>query len=342
MSAKNYSKSCLTKIFKASEVKFLNNLNYWLSNKNDYGIQKFGWKWIYNTLDQWAKQTKLSKISIRRAIENLKKQNIIFVEYLSQNKRDRTLFYSINYKKLDDILNGSYALESKEKIQNEHLNEHMYNKENNNKINKSYKSPDNFSQKSSKVSEIVVSVSDSEKPKNTTVQDMIKAFHEEFSDVQINLDKNLARNLVAAFKLKFEGSLEKWKHFLKLIKTSTYLMSEKFKLTLRWLLKFSTIDRLRLGELGVKIKEFFTMVSDEEWQSRAEKQISKTDEPEEIKIIRKKIASKISPAKYMAWFKNVNFLQKDGILELIYPNRFVEDIIKTKFSENFNELISCI
>ncbi len=352
MLVKKYSKTDLSKFFKPSECAFLCNLSYWLSNKNNYGVQKFEKKWIYNTLEQWAKQTKFSKISIRRAIENLKKQNIVFSEYLSQNKRDRTLFYSINYKKLNEILENSSALKNNIEEQNEHMGEHMYYIDNNNNFNKSYKSLNNFSEKNFK--DLGENISNSEilvpkllvtaKLKNTTVQDMVKVFNDEFSDITIKLDKNLARNLVAAFKMKFESSLEKWKNFLKLIKTSSYLMGEKFKLTLRWLLKFSTIDRLKLGELGVKIKEFFTNeIQEDELQKRVEQHIAETDEDENFKTFRKQIAQKLSNAVYLTWFAKIKFKKQKGITNIIYPNKFVEDTIKIRYTDKVQNIFAeCI
>ena len=303
---------------------FLHQLQYW-TQRGQYGIEKDGRIWIYNTLDSWSKQLKCSKSTTQRIIRDLKGQGIIDSAYLSYNKRNRTLFYSINYDKFSDV----NLVKNKSKTEDEdHMFDHMYYKDNNNKINKSYKSSNSFFQKNSDVSK----PANVEKSKNTTIQDMLKTFNSEFSDISVRLDKNLSRNLVAAFKLKFEGSLEKWNQFLKLIKTSTYLMSEKFKLSLHWLLKFSTIDRLKLGELGVKINEFFTNdLFENDWRSKVEQQIAETDDCEKIKTIRRKIAEKITPAKYMTWFKNVKFLQKNKKIELIYPNRFIEDAIKTKF-----------
>ena len=349
MLVKKYSKTDLNKFFKPSEAAFLGNLNYWLSNKNNYGVQKFEKKWIYNTLEQWAKQTKFSKISIRRAIENLKKQNIIFTEYLSQNKRDRTLFYSINYEKLNKLLNKSSDPKNDLKERNEHMNEHMYYIDNNNKFNKSYKSLNNFSEKSSEgLSKEVANFGTSnlesvvdEKSKNTTVQDMIKIFNTEFSDISVKLDKRLARNLVAAFKMKFEGSLGKWREFLKLIKTSSYLMGEKFKLTLSWLLKFSTIDRLKLGELGVKIYNIFTnKIDDEELQRRVEQQISEIDEDENFKTFRKRIAEKLSNAVYLNWFAKIKFKKQEYMTNIIYPSKFVEDTINIRYMSEVQNVFS--
>ncbi len=327
---------------KKLEITFFKQLHYW-TQRGQYGLEKDGRIWIYNSLDSWAKQLKVSKSTIQRSIRSLKEQGIIDSEYLSHSKRNRTLFYSINYEILAKS-DFSHIVKIKAKIPaDEHMVDHMYYIDNNNKINKSYKSPNNFFEKSSKNLEENVSNLEPgvvEKPKNTIVQDMVKVFNSEFSDISVKLDKNLARNLVAAFKLKFEGSLEKWKEFLKLIKTSSYIMGEKFKLTLSWLLKFSTIDRLKLGELGVKIWSIFTnKINDEELQSRVDQQISEIDEDENFKIFRKQIAQKLSNAVYLNWFAKIKFEKQKDITNIIYPSKFVEDTINIRY---MSEVQKCI
>ena len=61
-------------------------------------------------------------------------------------------------------------------------------------------------------------------------------------------------------------------------KTSTYLMSEKFHLTIQWLLKFSTIDRLFQGDLGIKLKEVFFSKTEEEVIEIRQKEQAKSNE----------------------------------------------------------------
>ena len=338
-------------LFYKTELLFLKQVHYWCKQKK-YGIEKEGRIWIYNSLDKWAEQLGVSKSTIQRTIRSLKKQSILDSAYLSYNKRNRTLFYSINYDKLAG-LNHIPELVKNVKYHkgNDHMVDHMYI-DNNNNFNKSYKSIKNLSQKKledinldehtiveNQNPEYTNSEKVTEKPKNTTVQDMIRVFNEEFSDVSVQLDKSLARNMVAAFKIKFENSIQKWKGFLKLIKTSNYLMSEKFKLTLKWLLKFSTIDRLNLGELGVKICNIFiNKIDDEELQSRVEQQISETEEDEIFKNFRKQIAQKLSNAVYLNWFSKVKFENLKDIIRLVYPNKFIEDTIKIRYADKVQDI----
>lgn len=238
--------------------KFLNQLDYWIRRKK-YGVENGGKIWIYNTLEQWAEQLGVSKRTMQRAIKSLRDEGVIEAAYLSRNRRDRTLFYTINYEKGRSSRNSSsktaVSLRSENlSKKNDHMADHMAYIDNNNKnSNKS------FDMKNLQISDLPL-----EKVKPTIVQDMLKAFKMAFPNIQTILTKFLARNFVAAFKLKFQNSIVEWKKFLELIKTSSYLMNKQFKLTLHWILKFATIDRLKRGELGVKSEKVSSIITDEE------------------------------------------------------------------------------
>jgi DNA-binding Lrp family transcriptional regulator len=323
-----------------TQNQFLSCLTYWSTHSKSYGVEQNGRVWIYNTLEQWAKQLGVSKRTVQRTTKSLKELGVIDSANLSSNKRDRTLFYSINYEKLQNL---DVVKENK----NDHMVGHMYNRIHKQVINKSYKSQKDFSKKSFKedVSGKTIpeksSIEDSSlpKPKTTTVQDMVKELKSELPELQLTLNKNLAKEFVAAFKIKFKSSMEEWRKFLKLIKTSAYLMSEKFKLTIGWILKFSTIDRLKLGELGVKVLQIFdNKLTDEELQTEVEQRIFGIEEPENHKVIRKQILEKFSKATYLAWFKDLRFVVDGSLLKVLYPSKFIEETIKIRFSENFKQL----
>ena len=337
-------------LYKQHENKFLNQLSYW-AHKGKYGLEKDGKIWIYNTLDQWAAQLNVSKSTVQRVIRSLREKGILDSAYLSYNKRNRTLFYSINYEKLQNSDFSHMVKKAKNYNCNDHMVDHMYNKKHKQINNKSYKSQDSFSEKiledkgsfaanqESEMTDVAKQVL--EKPKNTSVQDMVKIFHEEFSDIPVKLDKNLAKNLVAALKLKFANSIQKWKNFLKLVKTSSYLTGEKFKLNLRWLLKFATIDRLNLGELGVKICNVFAnKIPDEELQSAVDQHISESGEGEMCQTLRKQLAKKLSNAVYLNWFSKVKFEKQEDIINVIYPSKFTEDTIKIRYADKLRELMN--
>ena len=328
---------------------FIKQLNYWIK-RGTYGIEHEGSIWIYNTLEDWAKQLGISKRSVQRAIKSLRDAGIVKAAFLSPNKRNRTLFYTIDYDKFDNnifqkrgkINSANDVVQSSEKNDNkDHLVGHMYII-NNNIINKSYKSEPIFDEKIDEINQ---------KPKNTTVQDMVKALTTEFPNIPIFMTKALAKRLVAAFKFKFKNSLEKWKEFLKLIKTSAYLMSEKFHLTIYWILKFTTIDRLFQGDLGVKLKEIFLSKTKEEEleiqqqeiakTSELKKQINELDETEKCKETRSQILQKVGNTKYETWFKKVFFSEENGCIIMNIPtqnNFFLYDYITNHFRDMLDNM----
>jgi DNA-binding MarR family transcriptional regulator len=327
----------LEKTLGKNETKFLKQLMYWSTHPNNYGIERNEKAWIYNTLEDWAKQLVVSKSTIQRAIRLLKSKGLVETSHQATNKYNRILFYSINHEVLDEFIKTQIRPRKPCRCThvNDYLNDHMYIRNNKQIINKSYKSKNNFSKNILENKKLETT----KDPKNTTIQDMLQEVKTKLPELSILLNKDLARKLVAAFKIKFRSSIEEWRKFLKLIKTSTYLMSEKFKLTLNWMLKFSTVDRLKLGELGVKVSQIFdNKLTEEELQSKVEQQFSGIEEPEEHKVIRKQILEKTSKAVYLAWFKDLRFVAEDNLLKVLYPNRFVEDTIKVRFSENFNRL----
>ena len=345
-----------------TELQFIKQLNYWI-RRGKYGMEHEGNIWIYNTLDQWAAQLNVSKRSIQRCISSLKQKGIIKTAFLSSNKRDRTLFYTIDYDnfninsltKKHVKTSPSHMAKSEEKLKlNDHMIDHMYIIDNININNKSYKSFDKDTSKNSEENTIsnLSKIQETKKlQKNTTIQDMLKELKTEFPEISIFLNKNLARNLVAAFKLKFKNSLVKWHEFLKLVKTSTYLMSEKFHLTIQWLLKFSTIDRLFQGDLGVKLKEvFFSKTEEEEIEIQQKEQaksnellqqINDLEETKACKEIRKKILQRIGNVKYETWFTKVFLTEEDNVVNVDIPTRsslFVFDYISNHFRDMLDSL----
>lgn len=286
-----------------SKKKFLHQLNYWIT-RGEYGIEHDGKIWIYNTLDDWAKQLGVSKRTIQRIIKALRDDGFIEATYLSDNKRDRTLFYTINYEKF----NVRKSLKHRDVLEkNGHKVDHMVYIDNNNKnFDKSYKSPD--SEISKKRSEESVQAK-----KPTIVQDMLNEFKKEFPEVPVFLTRLLARNLVAAFKIKFQNSLNEWKKFLRLIKTSAYLMGERFKLTIHWILKFVTIDRLRQGDLGVKLDQ--VIATPKEIEQQAQQNINQLNENQICKNKRIEVLNIVGINRYAKYLSNINkcrFVEENG------------------------------
>lgn len=85
-----------------NEAIFLQQLHYWLIQS---GKERDGRLWIYNTYEQWHAQLPFWSVrTIRRITGELKDKNLILttIKY-NQQKVDQTLWYSLEYRALDDM-----------------------------------------------------------------------------------------------------------------------------------------------------------------------------------------------------------------------------------------------
>lgn len=82
-----------------NQALFLQQVHYWLQTSR---TTHDGKKWTYNTLEEWHKQFPFfSKSTINRTISDLVESGLLIVSKLSENKHDRTNYYTIDYVKLE-------------------------------------------------------------------------------------------------------------------------------------------------------------------------------------------------------------------------------------------------
>jgi hypothetical protein len=175
------------------------------------------------------------------------------------------------------------------------------------------------------------------KKKTTTSQDMLMIWNTILGEkAQSSMSKELAPLLVSAFHKKFEQSLDQWKSYCELIKTSPYLMGEHFHLSIFWGLKFSAIDRIRAGELGVKPtltnNSIGQGVISAVTENQVEQMIEELPESTEAKTTRLQIARAIGAAAYHSWFHQATFVKRGDELQMVAPNSFVERYWETHYS----------
>ena len=100
----------LAKVIGLNESIFLCQLHYWLTKKEDKQDCRTifdGYVWVYNTFDEWQKQFPFwSKSTLKRTINNLRKNGYIICESHNRRGYDRTLWYRIDYEVLEDIPTG--------------------------------------------------------------------------------------------------------------------------------------------------------------------------------------------------------------------------------------------
>lgn len=86
------------------EAIILQQIQYWLSRSN---FVFKGRKWVYNTLDEWHEQFPwITKKSVGDKFRSLEKKGILIVGNFNKLKYDRTKWYSIDYDKLNSLINN--------------------------------------------------------------------------------------------------------------------------------------------------------------------------------------------------------------------------------------------
>ncbi|WP_336286593.1 hypothetical protein [Cronobacter dublinensis] len=82
-----------------NEAIVLQQLHYWLSETNS-GIEHEGRRWVYNTLDEWRENSFpfFSRETIKRTFASLKRAGVVMVKKLSQDKHNKTNYYTIIYE----------------------------------------------------------------------------------------------------------------------------------------------------------------------------------------------------------------------------------------------------
>lgn len=110
----------LAKKIGLNEAIFVQQLHYWLQRSNN---EKDGHKWVYNSSKQWEKQLPFSARTIERIIKSLREKGIIIIGSYNKKTFDRTNWYRINYKVLNELLSEIVEDEGKRGIESDNLTE---------------------------------------------------------------------------------------------------------------------------------------------------------------------------------------------------------------------------
>lgn len=98
-----------------NEAIILQQLQYWLTrSKKTYNNRK----WIYNSVRDWQKQFPwLSKTAITNRLNSLEEKGIIITANLNKRRFDRTKWYSIDYDKLNSLIESADKPENEPEIE---------------------------------------------------------------------------------------------------------------------------------------------------------------------------------------------------------------------------------
>jgi len=96
----------LAKKIGLNEAIVIQQLHYWIKNNKkanrNFKDEKF---WTYNSIRQWRENEFVfwSEKTIERILKSLENKELIEVGNYNKDKRDKTKWYTINYKKLNNI-----------------------------------------------------------------------------------------------------------------------------------------------------------------------------------------------------------------------------------------------
>jgi len=149
---------------------------------------------------------------------------------------------------------------------------------------------------------------------------------------ELHLTKKRAQFLVAAFNLKFDSCLEKWKKYCQDIASSRFLMGEiksSFRATLDWALKFDIIQKILEGNYGIGDRnpspassacESFVKNSKIELTSEEEAIQTLGNEPEHVRAFRLKWLNKFGASNYRDCIKDCAIEVGDDTTLILRPN----------------------
>ena len=107
---------------------FIQQVKYWMNKNRDKGRNYHdGHQWMFNTLEDWrAEFPWLSLMTIRRIVDTLKTKEILITGNYNKKKYDKTTWYSINERKLDEVIErykSECSKRTKASVQNEQMDD---------------------------------------------------------------------------------------------------------------------------------------------------------------------------------------------------------------------------
>ncbi|WP_010302089.1 DnaA N-terminal domain-containing protein [Candidatus Odyssella thessalonicensis] len=330
--------------FGATTAAFLSQLNYWITVTRS-GIIHNGKRWVFNTAEQWSKQIGVSDRQIRRIVASLRDAGVLLVAKLADYKSNRTNYYTINYERLNQLFEQlkipqdtlSVSVCTRQDVL-------MVKTKNTNRdcnISEKANKKENYEPQEDK-QELSISqcIPSNEVPATESnaniVHDMVNYWNATFPNSQTALRRDLVPLLLSALKRKFNSEIIKWKHYCKVIASSSYITSQNFKLSIYWALKYGIIDRINAGEFGVKPLPFIT--DEQALMREMYKDICQLSESEKCKEVRLKLLKVYGVFAYKHWFKTLKFFVSQDKITYIAPSKFHEDFIAREYRDILNQI----
>jgi hypothetical protein len=168
------------------------------------------------------------------------------------------------------------------------------------------------------------------------VREMFEVWKDEFPDSNEKLNIFTASLLNTAFRI-IGKNLSSFRLYLKIVKTSEFIMKRPHLLKMKWLLKFETMDNVGRGGYEVCKQPPTQGPSSEPSSENEDEEIGEIDEDDVCRKLRLRILRKIGRGCYRSWFSKVSMESIDtgnGSYEIKYTGpRFNVDRITTHYRE---------
>ena len=347
--------SSIAKKLGRTNALFLQQLHYKITSGDSVGVIFEGKRWVYNTYQDWVDHIKtISKSTIKRSIAFLKFKGIIACRALSKNKAMRVNYYTINYDRLNEILGLTEGKDLAPSIPIEIQRESIINSSFPHRVKMTSSSGQNDPMLYTEItSDIKINISEQKISQKILPNDkankskQVKEIKENYlakllldawfqiveqGKGELHLSKKRAQFLVAAFNLKFDKSMEKWKKYCQDISSSRFLMGEiksSFRATLDWALKFDVIQKILEGNYGIgdrrpstvpSAAESFLKNSKIELHSEEEAIQQTTDESELVREFRLKWLNKFGASTYRECLKDCAIEVGDDATLILRPS----------------------
>lgn len=168
----------------------------------------------------------------------------------------------------------------------------------------------------------------------TKINEMISIWNTVFKGKsEVTLRDDLKNLLSESLKNSFKDDLDEWKCYCRTLSSSSYIMSEEFKLHLKWAIKTETLVKVKNKELGIKE----IIVPFQKSQKIAEQHINEMSSQEDpiLTQARKLFVQYYGAENYVSWLPQVKLIIENNKLVIDTPNLFVKDWIQNKFQKLF-------
>ena len=178
------------------------------------------------------------------------------------------------------------------------------------------------------------------------VKKLIKIWKEYTGDTSLDsLRGRETQRLLKLFTETCKGNFEIWKNFCRMIGENKFLNGKAstigWKVTLQWLLRPRNLEKILLGNYGLKISEIYAVAKSTQdcvAEVLENHQSLPAEEASSYGQILQNLADRVGGQSVISWFKSVSLGgMQEGLLRLLAPSKFQASYIETHFRSKLLE-----